>query len=127
MRNSQCPICFTPLEVRDTTPCYCCGAWPESISRLNSSMPFTEYRLPAGAPIVLCGTCVLEEFMALGGWGFQIIPDKNYPADRLTPVRVIANPGIGQDKFCPTCNQRLALLKIIAVTSQPNPPRTIDF
>ena len=53
MGMPQCPVCYSPLEVRDVTPCYICGGWPESVARFDPAAAFTEYRLPNGQLLTL--------------------------------------------------------------------------
>jgi hypothetical protein len=80
---SQCPVCYTPLEVRDVTPCCICGGWPETVARFDEAAQFTEFRLPGGRAIVLCRGCELEEFMVPGGWGFRLRPGERLPVNGL--------------------------------------------
>jgi hypothetical protein len=71
------------------------------------------YRLPMGHPIVLCESCKLEEFMVPNGWGFQMFPSEPQPWNVLTPTPVDINRTIAHDKFCPSCNIRLAMAKLV--------------
>jgi hypothetical protein len=75
---------------------------------------FREYRLPNGEPIVLCRSCELEEFMVEGGWGYRLGLEGRRPINALQWAGEIEHPQLGQDKFCPTCNLRLAFLQILA-------------
>jgi hypothetical protein len=115
MRNAQCPVCYTPLEVRAVTPCFYCGAWPEQVALFKPTDEFREWRLPSGQRIVLCRPCELEEFLVPGGWGYRLNLGTRWPLNALEYVRQVQDPQLGQDKFCPTCNMRLAFL---AITSQ---------
>ncbi len=83
VRQSQCPVCYSPLEVRDVTPCFVCGGWPESVARFETDAAFTEFRLPGGQPLVLCQHCKLEEFMVPGGWGYRLSPCERLPVNAL--------------------------------------------
>jgi hypothetical protein len=56
----------------------------------------------------------LEDFMVPGGWGYRLCPDEKLPVNALRWVRSLDGPQVGRDKFCPTCNLRLALLKVVA-------------
>ena len=114
MRQSQCPVCYSQLETRDITPCYVCGGWPESVAKFDPSAEYCEFRLPTGATLVLCGDCILEEFMVPGGWGSLLIPSEKLPLNSLQQVHAIKEPQIAVDKFCPSCNYRLAFLRVIS-------------
>lgn len=122
MAVSQCPCCYSPLEVRDVTPCDVCGGWPESVARFNPTAVYTEYRLPSGHTVVLCRACVLEEFMVPGGWGYRLAPAEGLPVDALQRVQSVESPRIGRDKFCPACNLRLAFAEIVADNLKPAEP-----
>ena len=113
MGPAQCPKCYTPLEIRDVTPCFICGGWPEVVDRFDAAAEFTEFRLPDAALLVLCRGCELEEFMVPGGWGYRLLPNEKLPVNALQRVRLMPAPQLGRDKFCPSCNLRLAFLTII--------------
>jgi hypothetical protein len=110
----QCPLCFIVLEVRDVTPCFICGGWSESVGQFNPADTFTRYRLPGDRCIVLCQRCVLEEFMVPGGWGYRILPGASFPVNALQRVQTVPMTQIGRDKFCTTCNLRLAFANVVA-------------
>ncbi|MBN9524386.1 hypothetical protein J0H58_38710 [bacterium] len=114
MGQAQCPICYSPLEVRDVTPCFICGGWPEAVERFTTATEFTESRLPGGQSLVLCRGCRLEDFMVADGWGYRLVPGETLPANGLRWVRQAEEPRLGRDKFCPTCNVRLAFAEVIA-------------
>lgn len=117
MSQSQCPVCYSPLEVRDVTSCFVCGGWDRPVATATVSAEFTEFRLPDGQPLVLCRGCELEELMVPVGWGYQLVPGEKLPVNAMQRVRTVTTPSLGRDKFCPTCNLRLAFLKLIT----PNP------
>jgi hypothetical protein len=53
-------ICFGRLEVRETTPCYDCGAVPEELEHLAQGRhTYAEVRV-FGAQIVLCNFCHVD-------------------------------------------------------------------
>ena len=113
MGSSQCPVCFAPLETRLVAPCYVCGGWPAYVAKFDPATPLTNYRLPMGDVIVLCESCMLEEFMVPKGWGYQIFPEESRPWNALTPTPMDIDRTIAHDKFCPDCNIRLALAKLV--------------
>jgi hypothetical protein len=115
MPPSQCPVCFGLFEVRTVTACYICGGWPEQVDRFDTSAIFREYRLPGSGKIVLCHGCELEEFMVPGGWGNLLnLGSNRLLLDALTIMGTLAAPKLGKDKFCTSCNLRLAFLELIA-------------
>jgi hypothetical protein len=115
MPPSQCPVCFGLLEVRTVAPCYICGGWQEQVERFDASAIFRVYRLPGAGTIVLCHGCELEEFMVPGGWGNRLnLGSNRVLLDALRIVRTLDVPQLGKDKFCTSCNLRLAFLDLIA-------------
>jgi hypothetical protein len=114
MGQSQCPVCWSPLEVRDVTPCFVCGGWPESVARFDPAATFTEFRLPGGQPLALCRGCELEEFMVPGGWGYRLASGEKLPVNALQRVRSLRSSQVERDKFCLACNLRLAFLNVVA-------------
>jgi len=115
MSQVQCPVCFTPLEVRDVAPCYICGGWPSRAERLVPRAEFREWRLPGGRTLVLCAGCEVEEFLSPHGWGRRLgLGGKRLPLAALQLVRVLPRPEVRKDKFCPHCNLRLAFLEVVA-------------
>jgi hypothetical protein len=116
MRRLYCPVCYSLLEVCEVTPCVICGSWPESVAKFEPSAKFTEFRLAAGKPFVLCQGCELEEFMVPGGWGYRLVPDEKLPHNALQWVKNVESPQLGQDKRCPSCQLRLAFLEVVVAT-----------
>ena len=115
MPQSQCPVCYTPLEVRDVTPCFICGGWPGTVEKFRSDTEYREWRMPGGQMIVFCSPCEVEEFMVPGGWGYRLgLPTRRFPVNDLQRMRLIEQPQLGRDKFCPSCKLRLSFLKIVA-------------
>jgi hypothetical protein len=120
MAEPQCPICFTPLEVREVTPCTICGGWPSSVESFDPSREYYEWRLPNGSTLVLCNGCMIEEFMVPRGLGEKLgLPkSRRLLIDGLVRVRRIAEPALTNDKFCPECGFRLGFLRLLASASE---------
>lgn len=106
-RPQQCPVCFCELEVREIEPCYVCGGWPN----IPPSKPYRHFVIrDDGSPITLCNICWLEELLGDQGDIKQRLKIK----DEYDLVVVSDPPSPKADKYCPACNRRLALLKIMA-------------
>ena len=106
-RAEQCPVCFGELEARQVQPCFVCGGWPD----VPPSKPERHFVLrDSGAPLTLCNFCWLEE----------VLSDQGNLKQRLgisgeNDLTVTAEqPAPSTDKFCPACNYRLALLRLMA-------------
>ena len=118
MGQSQCPMCYSALEIRDVTPCYICGGRPESVAQFDFAVEFREFRLPDGQVIVMCWGCELGEFMVPGGWGYRIAFGEALPINALQWSRSLQASRLQKDKFCPACNLRLAFLDVVAKIQQ---------
>ena len=115
MAQSQCPVCYAPLEVRDVTPCFICGGWAVTVEKFRPDAEYREWRMPGGQMIVLCSPCEVVEFMVPGGWGYRLgLTKRRLAVIELERVRLIEQPQLGRDKFCPSCKLRLSFLKIVA-------------
>jgi hypothetical protein len=120
MQWTHCLFCYSPLETQEVTPCFICGGFPESIRRLaenpaDRKNKFTEYELPDGRRIVICPACEVEEFLADGGWGWNLgfsVP--SVPLQYLRYLGEIADPETSVDKYCNNCHLRLAFMKVLA-------------
>lgn len=107
-RPQQCPVCFGDLEVRTVEPCFVCGGWPNiPLGEPNGHFTIRD----DGSLITLCNFCWLEEVLADQGDLKQRLKIKDAYDLIVTPDQ---QPSAKIDKFCPACNRRLALLKIMA-------------
>jgi ribosomal protein L33 len=122
MSWKQCPLCYHDLEVRQTTPCYVCGAWDGFNTELKP--PYSVYLLYTGETITLCRICYVEEILAQQGDLGECL---HLPAEKGSYVVHYATQGepaeLTQDKFCPRCRKRLVLLKLIAASQSATPSR----
>lgn len=106
-RNQQCPVCFGELEVRRVQPCFVCGGWPG----VKPSKPEHYFTIrDDGTRITLCNVCWLEEVLADQGDLKERLGIKSQHDLVVAPEQ--PTPEI--DKFCPSCNCRLALLEVMA-------------
>jgi hypothetical protein len=49
--------------------------------------------------------------MVPGGWGYRLgLKQYSLPISELQSVRLVTDPQLERDKFCSTCNLRLAFL-----------------
>lgn len=114
MQAMHCPICFTPLEIREVAPCYDCGHMDRELAELAEGRhTYSEYRI-FGLPVVLCDFCDAD----FGSYkpGYLGLPDH----ERLAPnclefVREVdPTSQAHHDKYCPLCRHRLAFLQFLA-------------
>jgi hypothetical protein len=115
MKHSNCPKCYSNLEVRDVGPCYVCGGWDGVADKFDPDYEHNEYELDSGETIILCKGCWLEEMLALQG---ELVSDLKLPLNRgcasgYRIARSVSQPQVTKDKYCPSCNKRLALLKVM--------------
>ena len=112
MSESHCPLCYTLLETREVAPCYDCGHDPDELRQLAAGEhDYAEVEV-LGARTVLCDFCQAD-FSSYDPTYFG--RPLGTPVGReMQLVRVIRDPQPGVDKFCPTCQRRLAFLRFVA-------------
>src|SRR5262245_49183449 len=100
--QSQCPVCFTPLEVREVANCdFCGGRGPD----VEPFVPMDVWRFPNGQTVTLCGGCLAEEFSCSWGWGYRLGLDPSRgPLASMEFVRRVTEPTKTTDKYCPNCH-----------------------
>lgn len=61
MKNEQCPICYTTLEVKDCAPCDDCGHLEEEIQHFKKGMhQYNIYEIYHGLKLRLCNFCEVD-------------------------------------------------------------------
>jgi hypothetical protein len=107
MGQTQCPICYTPLEVREVATCEVCGD-PD----MEPFVPMDVWRFPNGYSLTVCGFCMGEEFGRPSGRGYRFGTDPTRrPPDLMKFVRRVTEPIRVKDKYCPKCFLRFAFLR----------------
>jgi hypothetical protein len=124
MNPSHCPICFTALETRQTTGCFVCGAWEDTIAHpTERQKDIHRYALPNDQELDLCSACFVEEFMVPGGLSSLLeFPKGDRLARELRYLSPVSDEGKAQDKFCRACNLRLAYLRLVVTCREANRP-----
>jgi len=116
MSESNCPICYGPLEAREVTPCFDCGADPAELNHLAEGRHKYAAVSVLHSSIVLCDFCQVDftsydpEFFGQGR-GFR-------PGKDVVFVRDVLDPQPTKDKYCPKCGRRLAFLRFLAAVRQ---------
>lgn len=113
MQETVCPLCWTPLEVVDTTPCFDCGALPNERGHLEQRKHTYSEFSAFGIPIILCNFCAVD-FSSYDPAYFNLPPrTKLGLGDSLLPIQQIEHATMQKDKFCPQCHRRLAFLRFV--------------
>ena len=61
MNAEQCPLCFSPLESREVTPCMDCGHDPTELQHFAEHChSYAEYRILDSLSLVLCSFCQVD-------------------------------------------------------------------
>jgi hypothetical protein len=109
----QCPICYNELEVRDCSPCDCCGWDDNEIDHLNAQKhTYKVYDIYKGLHLTLCNFCEVD-FSSYNPEYFGLLKDERLGLHKFNYVKDIKNPQIIKDKFCPNCSERLSFLKFL--------------
>jgi len=115
---NNCPICYDELEVRDALPCFVCGCWHqgEDLEKKVNESDVSIYGLVDNTEIILCHLCYLED--VLSGRGDLLEHLNIRKEESAAGVRFFdhAEAKIIKDKYCTTCEKRLALIKLKAQT-----------
>ncbi|MCP4129454.1 MAG: hypothetical protein GY754_00420 [bacterium] len=107
---TYCPICSNELEVRETTPCMDCGAFPREVKYLQAGKrSFAEFEIIEGLTLVLCSSCHVD-FGSYKAEMWNLPNNRRLGYGDIVYIRDI-DPVSTKDKFCPHCGHRLAFLK----------------
>jgi hypothetical protein len=113
MSNSQCPICYTPLEVRDVAPCMMCGHLPEELEHaLSGRHTYAQWRIFGELSLILCDFCQVD-FSSYDPKFFELPKNTRLGFGKMDFVQAIDEIIITQDKYCRNCHYRLAFLKFL--------------
>src|SRR5215472_3864987 len=112
MSEINCPICYTPLEVRDVTPCWDCGGDPaERVHLADGRHHYAEFSV-FNESIVLCDFCRVDFCSYEPTYFGQSAASR--PGRELVLIRDVLFPQPTKDKYCPNCGRRLAFLRFLA-------------
>ena len=110
--NTHCPLCYTPLEVRDVVPCWVCGHRPEEIDHaLSGRHRYAEMRILGDLSAVWCDFCQVD-FGSFAPQFFGLAKGSKIGFEHMYFVRSV-DVHIGKDKYCPQCGYRLAFLNFV--------------
>ena len=113
MQETHCPLCFEKLDVRDVAPCDDCGWSPSEIDHFHQGLhTYREYEVFPGLRLTLCDFC-FTDFASYKPDFFGLAPRTRLGPGKMTLVRTIDRPSLGQDKFCPRCGLRLSFLRFV--------------
>jgi hypothetical protein len=115
MNESNCPVCYTPLEVRDVAPCFDCGAFEHEIEHaLAGKHKYAEWLLLGEIKLVLCDFCRVDfySYSDPSYFGFPSRQRFKIALDQLEFVRGV-EVYTRKDKYCPNCGSRLAWLEFV--------------
>jgi hypothetical protein len=118
MQESQCPLCFGPLEVREVAPCHECGGEPGELEHFRAgTYTFAEYEVFPGQPLTLCNFCDVD-FGSYDPAFFGLPPHTKLGYQYMRRLRPVDDPSLGTDKYCPRCGYRLRFLRFVAQSRQ---------
>ena len=113
MSDSQCPICYTPLEVTDVAPCMECGNDPQEIEHaLAGTHTYAEMRIFGDLTLVLCDFCQVD-FGSYDPAFFGLPRDARIGYEKMQFLRAVEEVNICKDKYCPQCGYRLPFIKFV--------------
>ncbi|MDB4106849.1 hypothetical protein N9595_00055 [Bacteroidia bacterium] len=107
MKN--CPICNSVLTDRIVTPCMDCGGDEFELDHYLKHR-YTKYETYFGSLLTLCNYCETD-FGSYKPTYFGFPVYKRLGIQDFNFIRELKDVKLSTDKFCLTCNQRLAFLK----------------
>ena len=112
MNLAHCPICFTPLDTVDVAPCHDCGHLPEELDHFSKGLhTYADVEVFDGLSLVLCNFCQVDfRSYDLAYFG----ENARLSTDYLKGLVRLEGLSISKDKFCSSCNHRLAFLEFVA-------------
>jgi hypothetical protein len=114
MQETQCPICYGPLEIREVAPCDDCGHNPRELKEFEEGYhSYSEYEVFPGLYLTLCNFCDAD-FASYDSTYFGLPRGTRVGIGRMKFVRQLNNVSRGKDKFCPACNHRLTFLRFVS-------------
>ena len=113
MKTEQCPICYSNLETVECTPCHDCGHFEDNLKKFKQfGGVFNVYDLYDGLKLQLCDFCKIDfgsykpDFLGFSN-------GKRIGFENMNIVKVVENPELEKDKFCPECQMRMKFLTFI--------------
>jgi hypothetical protein len=113
MKNEQCPICYSELEVKYFAPCDDCGNLDEETNHFKENMhKYNIYEIYNGLKLQLCNFCAVD----FGSYKSEYLgfPDNiRIGFEDFSFVSSVDNPSVQKSKFCPECNKGLKFLTFL--------------
>ncbi len=117
----HCPLCYEELSVVETTPCISCGASETSLKifkqdfkddSTHRKVEYSIYRAFEELEVVLCKLCTFD-FSSVDPEFFGLERKRTINPSDFQFLNAIEKPAVEKDKFCSSCNMRLAYLLFI--------------
>jgi len=113
MQETNCPLCFSELEVRDVAPCDECGALPQEIEHFaGGKHSYAEYEVFPPLKLTLCNFCDVD-FDSRDPTFFGLPRNARIGYQYMRLVQTVREPMLSRDKFCPACDLRLSFLRFV--------------
>src|SRR5262250_85843 len=121
MQETHCPLCFERLEICQVAPCDDCGWRPGEIEHFHEGKhTYQEYEVFPGLLLTLCDFCFVD-FTSYKPTFFGLPKGTRLGPAKMRLIRTITQPSLGQDKFCPSCKQRLSFLRFVQRAREQHP------
>jgi hypothetical protein len=118
MQETQCPLCYGPLEIRDVAPCDECGRDQTELQHLSQRIH--TYRLYEVFPplrLTLCNFCDVD-FGSMDPQFFGLPQHTRIGYEKMRLLAPVDAPCRSSDKFCTACGYRLRFLRFVAQARQ---------
>lgn len=113
MKNSQCPLCYSELEVIDCAPCDDCGNLEIEIEHFNNGIhTYKIFNIYKGLKLQLCNFCAID----FGSYKSEYFGFKNKERlsfENFDFISEVKSANLTKDKYCPNCKKRLKFLEFV--------------
>jgi rubrerythrin len=114
MNKEQCPICYTPLEVKVVAPCDDCGHFLEEIEHYKQGLhTYKIYDIYDGLRLQLCNFCAVDFGSYKSGY-LGLKNGRRIGFEQFDFIKDVKGATLQKDKYCPSCNHRKTFLSFLS-------------
>ncbi len=124
MPETNCPVCFGPLETREMAPCYDCGENPEELEHFRQGdHTYAVYEIFPGLELTLCDFCS-DDFNAYNPEFFGLPRHTKIDFNNLKMVCEVNQPSLRMGQACADCGLRLEFARFVVRAREMHNPQS---
>ncbi len=118
MQETNCPVCFGELEVRELAPCDDCGGVPEELEHFRAGKhSYNTYAVFPGLELTLCDFC-RADFASYNPEFFGLPKTSRIGLEKMNIVRAVDSPAVLMGKVCTQCGLRLTFARFVVLARE---------